>query len=574
MTFVYSPEMLSAYLDGELTDAEKQFLEELLQKSPELQAELDEIKNVSLRVQEVPRLSAPSDLQSQILDAVKSHSTGVNKAQTASPKRSKVTWIASSIAACLGIGVTVWMLQRDQIPTDSLASRLPPTMIESKELATTPTTESSFNSTISLQTDTLESSRNFTASTMESLSNGVSNSLQLADQPSPAFTESDGISPIEELSTLAGVFPTEPQQPTPTVVSLSANDLAQRLKTLTDIPDRGEDLSVATVHAGTPIIVDFTVVDIQKTLGDVEILVKSQTPRPADIQNIAINTQNADDQQFTVVILDLEEPTLENILNSVEAVSAVMYVEEDASELLRETNLGVVADDLARHSGISSAVTDAQTPDLSDSYSQSAEEAAELMFSASPTSRFDVNPGSAGLEAEDYPNEYENRSVSQNVGQPARRFHFDLSAQRGVSEGIVSRGLVLEGSAQGGGFVVPAVTPSSSGTESALSQTVDADQPSDQEPFGVTAARPDSFELKASATSSQGLELNAAGNGQRRLALPAISPKSGEPLNRVKTVNSGASSQINDGVAPPPTLTTRQQEQKIRAFLLLRELPE
>ena len=456
-------------------------------------------------------------------------------------------------------------------------------MIESKsnELAMPPSTESPLNSTISFQTDALEGRQDLVASTMELSSdlssNGVSESLEVADQlstqPSPAFTESDGISSITELSILAGASPTELQQSTPTVVSLSAKDLAQRLKTLTDIPDRGEDLSVATVHAGAPIIVDFTVVDIQKTLGEVEILVKSQTPWPANVQNIAMNAQNADNEQFTVVVLDLEEPTLENVLNSVEAVSAVMYVEDDASERLRESDRDNVADGLARRSEIPSAASDVESQNFSDSYLRASGGAAELMFSASSTSHFDVNPDSTGLEAVDHPSEYESRSVSQNFEQPARRFRFDLSAQRSLAEGIVTRGLVLDDSAQASDFIVPETIPSISGSESSLSQTADAGQPSDQQPYGITAARSDSFQLKAATTSTQGVELNA-GNGQRGLPQPVTSPEAGEPLNRIKPVNSGLSYQMNEGAAPSPPLTTRQQEQKIRAFLLLRELPE
>ncbi|MEW4489061.1 hypothetical protein AB1L42_13350 [Thalassoglobus sp. JC818] len=579
MSFVYSPEMLSAYLDGELTDAEKQFLEELLQQSPELQAELDEIKNVSLRVQEVPRLSAPVDLQSQILEAVKGQSQGVKKAGTAAPKRSRFSWLASSIAVCLGIGVTVWMLQKNQNPSDSLANGIHSTMIESKELAVIPVSDSPVNSTTSFQTDASGGRRDLVASTMEFSSNGVNESLVLADQlstqPSPEFTDSDGISSIEELSMLAGAMPTEPQQSTPTVVSLSAKDLAQRLKTLTDIPDRGEDLSVATVHAGTPIIVDFTVVDIQKTLGEVEILVKSQASWPANMQDIEMNSQTANDEQFTVVVLDLEEPKLETVLNSVEAVSAVMYVEEDAYELLRETDLSLVNDDLSRQSGIASAASDLET--RSDPYSESrfSGEAAESMFSATSTPQSDVNSASSGLGTLELASEQESRNLSQFFTQAPRRFRFELSPEKTLKEGFVAqgtvtRGLIVDANAQPSDFIAPEASGTNSVSESTLNRSFDAGKPSSVDDFGISPTQSDSFLLNAATNTTQTAEMNADN-------VEVTSPKaalSSEPNESMTRRNSGLSYQVKPGAVPAPALTPRQQEQKIRAFLLLREIPE
>ncbi len=55
-------EQLSAYLDGELTEAERATLEARLQANPALYGELDSLRQTVALVRSLPRLAAPRSL--------------------------------------------------------------------------------------------------------------------------------------------------------------------------------------------------------------------------------------------------------------------------------------------------------------------------------------------------------------------------------------------------------------------------------------------------------------------------------------------------------------------------------
>ncbi|MHC4715634.1 MAG: anti-sigma factor family protein [Planctomycetota bacterium] len=63
-------EQLSAYLDGELSDAQARDLEQALQRDPDLSAELDSLRKVSGLVRSLPRARAPEDLADRVLERV------------------------------------------------------------------------------------------------------------------------------------------------------------------------------------------------------------------------------------------------------------------------------------------------------------------------------------------------------------------------------------------------------------------------------------------------------------------------------------------------------------------------
>lgn len=60
--------LLSAYLDGELSSAEREEVERLLAESPQARQELEELKHVGELLRQLPRQSLPGTFSSQVLD--------------------------------------------------------------------------------------------------------------------------------------------------------------------------------------------------------------------------------------------------------------------------------------------------------------------------------------------------------------------------------------------------------------------------------------------------------------------------------------------------------------------------
>jgi len=142
-----SDELLSAYLDGELTDAERAAVEARLAADPEAQHLLHQLRSVSQDVQSLPLKSAPRDLRDQILSRIeKSPLAPKNTAASAPIADARTTtaplsfqgrrpWIWASLAVAAGL--MIMFLNRDNDnrehlaavsdgPRDRAASREPP----------------------------------------------------------------------------------------------------------------------------------------------------------------------------------------------------------------------------------------------------------------------------------------------------------------------------------------------------------------------------------------------------------------------------------------------------------------
>ena len=60
-------EQLSAYLDGELTDAERTAIEQLLERDPSARAELERLQEAASWVRDLPRRPAPANLTVDVM---------------------------------------------------------------------------------------------------------------------------------------------------------------------------------------------------------------------------------------------------------------------------------------------------------------------------------------------------------------------------------------------------------------------------------------------------------------------------------------------------------------------------
>src|SRR5690242_8042445 len=64
----WSEDLLSAYADGEVTDAERALVETRLSESPSLRAVLDEIEAARDAVRSLPQRDAPPEFWARVLD--------------------------------------------------------------------------------------------------------------------------------------------------------------------------------------------------------------------------------------------------------------------------------------------------------------------------------------------------------------------------------------------------------------------------------------------------------------------------------------------------------------------------
>lgn len=109
-------ELLSAYLDREVTPAERAAVESHLDASPDARAELDALAELSLCLRTLDRPAAPADMQASVMRAIAGRSVApVAAAPTAAPVRRhhRREWLVTvaavaSTAAGILLAVTSW----------------------------------------------------------------------------------------------------------------------------------------------------------------------------------------------------------------------------------------------------------------------------------------------------------------------------------------------------------------------------------------------------------------------------------------------------------------------------------
>lgn len=101
---------LSAYLDGELGEAERRAVESALAASPELRAELEATRRTAELVRSLPRVSAPADLRPRVEAAI------AGEAGASRPWLRTWRLVALAAAACLLIGLLTLLATRPDQP--------------------------------------------------------------------------------------------------------------------------------------------------------------------------------------------------------------------------------------------------------------------------------------------------------------------------------------------------------------------------------------------------------------------------------------------------------------------------
>ena len=118
-------ELLSAYFDGEVTPEERLQVESLLQSSPEARQQLDEWKEISNLLGEVPAANAPAELSSWVQRETERQLLLPPPAPQRSSTRRQRIWLLTTCATTACLAVSVLLYQQFQTINRSEAPQSP-----------------------------------------------------------------------------------------------------------------------------------------------------------------------------------------------------------------------------------------------------------------------------------------------------------------------------------------------------------------------------------------------------------------------------------------------------------------
>jgi anti-sigma factor RsiW len=117
----WDPDMLSAYLDGELTDTELGVVEQQLEASVEWRAELADVRAARDALRGLPERNAPEGFWDTVVANVASADDGDDDASVVrieaarSHPRRRWTWIAAAAAAVAAVVAIVVVPHRNEV---------------------------------------------------------------------------------------------------------------------------------------------------------------------------------------------------------------------------------------------------------------------------------------------------------------------------------------------------------------------------------------------------------------------------------------------------------------------------
>ncbi|SFH87678.1 anti-sigma factor family protein [Planctomicrobium piriforme] len=292
----FTEDLLSAYLDGELTPSQRADVERQLAERPALREQLGELRELSAALRRLPRPAAPADFQASVLSALDALSKPL---PTTAVTTRRATRFASRWTAvvCAGLVLTV-VGGSILVPTQWLAR---------------PEMHQDFART-----------------------DGAVPALKQLAPASPQLAES---------LSMGGTGATAPQlnfgttinatEPTVPVVQLTAEQIRAKIETLGYVPQVGNSIKVpaqlVTEQGETPIVVVFTVVDVMQAMNQMQVLVHKGQIRSQDNRMLSRDFKADGIAPLTAVSLELEMngPEMASVLNSVPALDAVLYMPEE-----------------------------------------------------------------------------------------------------------------------------------------------------------------------------------------------------------------------------------------------------
>lgn len=260
-----STELLSAYLDGELSPAEQAALESALAKQAELREELEQLRELSARLRQLSRPVAPLELAGAVQERIVRLPAPLP--QHAVPARwQQVGAALATLAACLLVAVALWQPGERHVDFGGVAMQGAAAPAAATEMAP--------------------------------------EALQLP----------------EGLAMSAGV-PFPAAMP-PGAAAESLGPPASWLLPGTRVPDVGELLSHLDQIGDEPVLVEYAVADVQEAFGQFQVLLSANGIR-------SLNTAVAIDHpspKLLALYLEADDRTLGNTLQQFSNCAAVVSV--------------------------------------------------------------------------------------------------------------------------------------------------------------------------------------------------------------------------------------------------------
>lgn len=304
MSIPFSEELLSAYLDGEATPEEAALVERQLAETPELREKLNDFAEQAAALREAAWPSAPPDFATSLLAALPSDSPD-----------------AASLHDHVASAGPVRAMPRPVPVTVGRSS--PTTSIPSTRVDRTPR-RAIWGSAVSvalvlfLGLFVIWSPR--TGPQFDHASAPV-NAERFLLVP-------DGSIPGRTATPSTGV----PQRLLPMAVRVDRDAIASELRLLADSPQVGDELSFLVTEQATPMLVDFTVVDVQQSLGQLQVLLRNHSSRQIAVNGNVPGQAISPSEQLIAVLVDLDAPEFERVLSQVDALDAVVFItEQDGS---------------------------------------------------------------------------------------------------------------------------------------------------------------------------------------------------------------------------------------------------
>lgn len=294
-----SEELLSAYLDGELSPAERADVERSLEESPGLREHLEELAEICRAVRSLHCPCAPEDLRHDVLRAVSQRDARSPAPAVRKPLRRAWIWsgVGTALAACVAIVLISSPRRGPQLEH-----------VGQIVAASTPTGNVDGAGHRSEQMADLRGAPAPGATLPRYMKKSENRVLGVLRENA---SEGDGLAP-----------------PVP-VVGLTREEIRDKLIRLGRAPQVGNSISLFGSPAGgsdeTPVVVEFTVVDVMESLNQMQVLLKQQThASPGGF--IQVDMPQSGKSQLTAMELELDEREMAAVLNSVPAVDAVLYV--------------------------------------------------------------------------------------------------------------------------------------------------------------------------------------------------------------------------------------------------------
>jgi hypothetical protein len=386
-------ELLSAYLDGELSPVEQAELKRHLQTDPALQEQLRELEELSAAIQAFPRLSAPESLSAAVLarldhpaeeltdeltapdadagslSAGKQHATATPHAArpatafVPSATARRRVWPVLTTALSLLVAVTaggLWLqqsLHREtaQGPLPELASAEPQAHTLNAPAPNSRDQNSRTQNSLARKQSPAPAAqgiaRQETPQTKTLTSEPLITMSRTRSSPSPMAPVSPPVLPTAErvfrpeaaqadAQTMGKEQAAPPagtdgsQAPEVPVVLVTRDEIRQKIGELERLPQPGYSIKVPaalrTQNGESPIVVVFTVVDVSQAMNRLQVLLQRERIRSQNQAGLPAESE-LNFQSLTAVSMELEMDGTEmaSVLERVPALDAVMYVAQN-----------------------------------------------------------------------------------------------------------------------------------------------------------------------------------------------------------------------------------------------------